>query len=362
MENTNSIVSAGALTLLRDCVGGSAGERLLIVSEPEGNNFYDDDAPSLTAIAARSLGMTVYETEAKSFIATSADTKALVKTLSGFDHVVFFSRLGDQIRFSENVDIPPATMCYTLNRESLNSAFGTACYHGLCEIKRIIDEAFLTARSIQVTCPRGTDYRGAPENSTQPPTEVTLKRFPMLVPQPVPCMGFSGKIALSRFLIGTGSRFYEPYFQPLPNDVTAYIEDNGITEFDGPADDVTLVENHYRHVASQFNIDPWYVHSWHAGMHPGCHFSQAAESDIIRWSGSAFGNPRLLHFHTCGNYAPGEISWNILDPTIIIDDIAVWENGCLHPERLPDSARVLDRHPNLVELYRTPVRDIGLAS
>ena len=50
----------GALTLLRDCVGGCEGQRLLIVSEPESTGFYDDQAPKLTAAAARSLGMRVY--------------------------------------------------------------------------------------------------------------------------------------------------------------------------------------------------------------------------------------------------------------------------------------------------------------
>ncbi len=360
MDTGKSAVSVGALTLLCDCVGGRAGERLLIVSEPKGNGFYDDDAPALTAAAGRAIGMTVYETEAENFITSVADTQTLVKTLSGFDHVVFFSRLGDQIRFSEHVEMPPATMCYTLNRESLNSAFGTACYRGLCEVKSVIDDAFLNASHIRVTCPRGTEYSGKPLAGEKPPLEVTLKRFPMLVPQPVACEGFSGQIALSRFLIGTGSRFYEPYYLPLPTDVMAMVSNNRITHFDGTARDVEAVEQHYRHVAGQFAIDPWYIHSWHAGMHPGCQFSNDAESDIIRWSGSAFGSPRILHFHTCGNYAPGEISWNILDPTITIDGIAVWEDGCLHPERLNNMAEVLDRHPNLAALYQQPVREIGL--
>lgn len=355
-------VSVGALTLLCDCVGGRAGERLLIVSEPKGSDFYDDDAPSLAAEAAKALGMTVYETTASTFIENAEDTEQLVATLRGFDHVVFFSRVGDQIRFSNNEGLPPATMCYTLNREALNSAFGTACYTGLCEVKKVIDDAFLNAKHIRVTCPRGTDYSGKPAWPDSKPVEVSLKRFPMLIPQPVPSNGFSGKVALSRFLIGTGSRFYEPYYLPLPRDVIALVEDNRIKGFEGSPEDVKLVENHYAMVSDKFSIDPRFIHSWHAGMHPGCDFHHSAQTDILRWSGSAFGNPRILHFHTCGDYAPGEISWNIVDPTIYIDGIAVWEFGTLHPERLINSAKVLSRHPNLAALYEKPHRDIGLAS
>ncbi len=64
-------------------------------------------------------------------------------------------------------------------------------------------------------------------------------------------------------------------------------------------------EAQYAHVAGLYGIDGGIVHSWHAGIHPGCAFAGSAHDSYERWSGSAFGNPRLLHFHTCGAYAPG---------------------------------------------------------
>lgn len=353
---------AGALSLLKDCVGGRAGERLLIVSEPRSNGFYDDQAPRLAADVARSMGMTVYEMESNSFVSNDDEKSILLDSLRGFDHIVFFSRVGDQIRFSNLDRMPSTTMCYTLNQESLNSEFGTACHHGMIEIKNVIDQAFLSASTIKVTCPRGTEYIGRPKFNHGSQNEVSLKRFPLLVPQPIPAMGFEGKVALSRFLIGTGSRFYEPYYQPLPHDVFAKLKDNKIVSFEGDSNTVDLVESHYKTVSEQLSIEPWWVDSWHAGIHPGCNFSIDAESDIMRWSGTAFGNPRILHFHTCGDYAPGEISWNILDPTIVLDGVTLWDNGQLHPDRLSEGAAVLARHPNLAELFANPVRDIGLAS
>lgn len=51
----------GAMTLLRDCVGGRAGERLLIVSEPEHSDYYDEVAPKLTATAGRTPRTKVYK-------------------------------------------------------------------------------------------------------------------------------------------------------------------------------------------------------------------------------------------------------------------------------------------------------------
>ncbi len=351
---------AGAIALLRDCVAGQAGQRLLIVSEESSDGFYDEQAPKQTAAAGRALGMHVYEMQAKSFFNDESEKAILLNSLIGFDHIVFFSRVGDQIRFSQDLNLPSSTMCYTLNRDALNSHFGTACHHGMQEIKQAIDRALEGAAEIKVTCPHGTDFTGRPDWSAMPPIEVSLKRFPLLVPRPVTAMGFKGRVALSRFLVGTGSRHYEPYYLPLPKDVYAIVDNGRIMEFEGDKTEVARVESHYQHVSKLFSIDPWCVDSWHAGIHPGCHFASDAQSDILRWSGTAFGNPRILHFHTCGQYAPGEISWNILDPTVCIDGEAVWEDGQLFPDRLPGGQQVLDRHPNLAQLFENPVREIGL--
>jgi len=124
----------------------------------------------------------------------------------------------------------------------------------MAEIKQAIEKAFLNATEIRVTCPLGTDYAGSPNWGSDKPTDVCLKRFPLLVPKPVPASGFSGRIALSRFLIGTGSKFYNPYYLSLPHDVFAYIEDNHIIRFEGSDTDVTRVEDHYRDVANQLTL------------------------------------------------------------------------------------------------------------
>lgn len=351
---------AGAMTLLRDCVGGEAGQSLLIVSEPEGSGFYDDAAPKVTAAAGRFIGMRVYQTQSECFLATAEDRTLLLELLRGFDHIVFFSRVGDQIRFTADKDMPSSTMCYTLDLEALNSAFGTACYHGMCAIKQVIEDALLAAQHIRVSCPRGTDYEGYPQWPTGRENDVRIKRFPMLVPRPIPAEGFRGKVALDRFLVGTGSQFYQPYHLPISHTVFAHIQDNRILDFTGPDAEVERVRQHYAHVSQLYDIDPMFVHSWHAGIHPGCHFQTKAEADILRWSGTAFGNPRILHFHTCGNYAPGEISWNILDPTISLDDVAIWDDGLLRPERLPGIEPVLECHPHLLKLYQNPHRNVGM--
>lgn len=358
----NIVDNGGAMALLRDCVGGQVGERLLIVSETEQSGYYDDNAAQQTAAAGRALGMIVYAMQSQSFFKDDVEKTVLLNSLAGFDHVVFFSRVGDQIRFSSNLNIPSSTMCYTLDRDALNSNFGTACYHGMQEIKLALDNAIAKATDIKVTCPRGSEFSGCPDWGFDEPVDVSLKRFPLSVPKPVTAKGFTGRIALCRFLVGTGSRHYEPYYLPLPNDVFAIVEHGRIKKFEGAPQDVENIEKHYDHVSKQFSIDPWCVDSWHAGIHPGCQFDDHAETNILRWSGTAFGNPRILHFHTCGEYAPGEISWNILDPTVLLDGIPVWDAGKLHPERVQGGHDILQRHPDLAKLFENPSTQIGLSA
>ena len=78
------------------------------------------------------------------------------------------------------------------------------------------------------------------------------------------------------------------------------------------------------------------------------------------WGGAAFGNPRILHFHTCGAYAPGEISWNLFDPTIEVDGANLWENGTLKIKRINGAEKILQQYPDLEDLFAHPNRDVGL--
>ena len=106
-----------------------------------------------------------------------------------------------------------------------------------------------------------------------------------------------------------------------------------IVRFEGSARRVGQIREHYDRVADLFDIDPDVVHSWHAGIHPQAFYPLAAGSDINRWGSVAFANPRYAHFHTCGDYAPGEIAWSIFDATIELDGQPYWRTGPLPVSR-----------------------------
>ena len=190
--------------------------------------------------------------------------------------------------------------------------------------------------------------------------DTSLKRFPMSVFTPVPAHGFSGRIALCGFLTGTGSRYYDDYHLIFDGPVAALMQDGRLIGFEGGTGDVAKANAQYDRVAGMFGIDRNFVHSWHAGIHPGCGYPWDINENVERWGGAAFGNPRLLHFHTCGAYAPGEISWNVVDPTIHIDGVPIWSRGVFDLERLPGGAAILAEFPDVRALFAHPDNHIGM--
>ena len=346
--------------LLFKCAGGTSGQSVLLVHEEIGDGFYDADLHQVIANKAKELGFFAHFYP----IAFDPDIKAmpedLVRASSLADHTIFVARLGDQIRFL--ADIPDATwiIIYAIDVDMLVSDFGMADYAGFSALKSEINKFMIAADHIHVTCPAGSNFSGHAKDLEAENNDVKIKRFPMSIFAPLPTMYFEGRIAQNGFLVGTGSRYYTPYACGLQK--TLFIEFSGhkLIGFYGDKADVTLAKNHYQFVADKYGIDPFFIHSWHAGIHPACAFNAPASASFERWSGASFGNPRLLHFHTCGKYPPGEISLNIVDPTISIDGDKVWEAGVLYPERLPFGTELLAEFPSLKRTFDHPAKNIGL--
>lgn len=359
MADTDASLKRGALNLLSNCANASAGETLLILHERPELGYYGPGLAEAIARTARDIGLHVRSREVPFTERVDGVSPELAAFLATSDHVLFLARLGDQLRFQT---MPPGArpiVSYALDAEMLASPFGTAPYHAFVALKAAIDARLAEAREIRVTCPLGTDFKGRLDSAAAP-GDATVRRFPLSVFTPLAASGFSGRVAVARFLVGTGSQYYRPYHLPLESTLFAELEGNRLAGWDGPAGLVAAAQRHHEFVGSQFNIDANFVHSWHAGIHPGCAYRMPANQNYERWSGGAFGNPRLLHFHTCGAYAPGEICWNIVDPTITIDDRVIWKHGRIAVDEHPAIDEVLQRYPDVAALFQDPAQDIGL--
>lgn len=350
----------GAENMLANCAKAVAGERLLIAYESPEYGYYDADTLPCVVAAAKALWLNV-ETYDVGYSPANPHLNAELRAeFERADIILFLARLGDQLRFSDMPAGKRIVVSFALDAGMFGSRFGTTHHAAMKELKDKVAETLARARDVQVTCPKGTDFRGQPKINLKADGDTTILRFPMSVCTPIPAISFSGKIALCGFLTGTGSLYYDDYTVEFDQTVVAVMENGQLRGFEGTASDVAVANAHYDRVSSMLGIDRNFVHSWHVGIHPGCGYTRPARENYERWGGSSFGNPRILHFHTCGNYAPGEISWNVVDPTILIDGVPVWEGGVFHAERLAGGQDILDRYDCAANVFKAPDRNIGL--
>jgi hypothetical protein len=355
----DSNLDAGARNLLENCAGASRGQRVLIVHEDPGLGWYDLAAPQAVAARARDMGLDVSMLP----VGAPASQRAprVTQAMAEHDHTVFFARIGDQERFTQDALNCSSVMCYARDAAALGSRYGLTDHRAMRALKDAVDGVTARAQRIDITCPLGTEYGGSPPDP-QPgeAADVAVRRFPLGVPQPVSASGFSGRVALARWLTPTCSQPYDPPSIALDETVFAVVDYGRITGFEGHAGTVARVRAHYARVADLLGIDPDFVHSWHAGIHPGSVYVARAGDDPDRWSNSVFTNPRWLHFHTCGRYAPGEICWMLLDHSVSIDGTPLWSQGRLQPQAFEETARCVRQWPELVDLIADPSDQIGL--
>lgn len=349
----------GALNLLRNCAQAAAGDRLLIAYESPEHGYFDARAVAVVTRAAQSMGLAVDAVDVGFDPEAPHLSPALLARFEAADIILFLARLGDQLRFSQMPQGKKIIVSFAVTEELFGSGFANAPHGAFLALKTAVNEALDRAAHVRVTCPLGTEITGRPEMNLSAEGDTSILRFPMSVFTPVPAHSFSGR-AVMRFLTGTGSRYYDDYSPEFAEPLFALMENGRLTGFQGAPDDVARADAHYDRVSRMFGIDRDFVHSWHAGIHPGCGYPWDMRDNWERWGGAAFGNPRILHFHTCGAYAPGEISWNVIDPTIELDGLVLWENGSFHADGLPAGARILDAHPEVAALFADPDRDIGL--
>jgi len=360
VENQADGVRLAVANLLQGCAGVHPAARLLLLEEDPALGHYGAGLAPAIAAAAKALGHPVIRHNI-GFSASPGDLPVTaLAEMERADHILYLARLGDQMRFRPLPHAERSIVSYAVTLPSLAGPFGTVPHGAMLALKASVNAAMTAAREIRVTCPLGTDLRGRMFPTPVEMADVGIRRFPMCVFAPVPMDSFHGRIALARFLVGTGSIYYQPFLHEFAGVAMVHINGNRATNYDGPPDVVAGIRTHVAGLVARYGLDGDFVHSWHAGIHPGCSYDGRAQDNPGRWTGSAFGNPRLLHVHTCGAYAPGEICWNLLDPTVTLDGVAVWQDGCLHPDRIRGGGEVLDGCPELAACFAAPATAVGI--
>ena len=352
----------GAKNLLVDCADVRAGQEVLIVTEDEPNDYYDTRAPAHVARVATEMGTRVHAMRVPSIAGPESLPSVLAAAIAAADHTIFFSRIGDQLRFSSLDGAGTKTMCYALDSDYLASAFCTVPQAAMYEILEALERVLAAASEWRITCPLGTDLRGSCEFATSDaarPAGFTLLNFPVGTFRPLSCKDMHGRAVVSHWLTPTGVHVYEPDHLALDATVTVVVENGRVTRYEGAAETVDRVRRHYDRVAASFDIDPDVIQSWHAGIHPQTYYSRPPAENLWRWANLTFSSPRRVHFHTCGGGAPGEISWSVFDASIEVDSDRLWCDGRFEFLERDDIRTRLHKYPDAAPLYEMRT-DIGV--
>lgn len=351
---------AGATSLIQDAIGAKTGESIAIIAEDPGLGIYDAMVPECLADVAQDLGIRTEIIPVGDHAGVENIPPDVLRALSDFDHVFFHARLGDTMRFSDIPGSASKTMSYALDISILGGPSCTVPHRVMEEVRRAYDRKADSTPEWHITCPNGTDLRGTQDVESVARGEAedfTVTRYPVCAPRPIACSTANGVVALSHWLMASGNRPYPDDELLLPEPILAHVADGRIKRFEGPAEMIAQIEAHYRRVGEYLDVDPWNVHSWHAGINPGCSYPVRGTRNLERWGKVAFANPRYLHFHTCGNYAPGEIAWSMFDASVWFGDEQMWDNGELTFLKGPEIGEILTQNGIAALEFK---RDIGV--
>ncbi len=362
MPADTEAMRAGARNLLCNCAGVKPGQSVLFVCETPEAGYYDEASPDCVIGEAERLGAKALSIVSPLVANPDAFPQAIYCAMEDADHTIFFSRLGDQMRFGNLRDIQSVVMCYALDAEILGAPVCRVPYQLSVRVLAKLQAELDAARHWRVTCPLGTDVSGRSiprEPGKEAARGFSLRLFPLGPFCPIPCESMTGTL-VTQWLPPVVTRRYEPFGVGFESSVSIAVKAGRITGFDGEERAAAGARSHYERLAKMFSLtDPYTIFSWHGGANPQILYPRPAADDIERWNGVVHSHPRYTHFHSCGDTPPGEIAIAAIDPTIEFDGTLYWDNGRLVFLERADVREMLSEYPGFEDAFEMS-RSFGL--
>ena len=326
--NENTVT--GARNLLLNCAGVSAGERVLLVGERDESPYFDPRLCDDVAGVAQSLGAQAEVVMAETVSDASRFPGAVSDAMQTADVTIFFSRLGDQVRFVETPGTSRKIMTYTLTREHLQSPFAGVEYRAMKKIHDRLVADIRAASSYRIEASNGTSLSAPLEHTLESGeadlAEFTVELFPVMIFPPIICSALKGRLVIEDFIMSTSVRQYADSVCYLDSPVTATVEDSRMVDFEGDAEVIDRLRRQLEKAAAITGGDPYRLNSWHTGINPYTFFDGNPHDHLERWGTVSYGSPRYTHIHTAG-FDPGDASFHLIDASISFDDKTFWEEG-----------------------------------
>ena len=323
-------IEAGARNLLLNCAEVKTGDQILLIGEECDSPYFDPRLCNDIAQVAEKLGVKSETVMAKPVADASQFPPSISDAMLTVDKTIFFSRLGDQVRFVETAGNSQKIMCYTLTRKHLGSPFASINFKTMKKIDQLLSKKIMNASSYKIESACGTSLlseipKSTPsENSTM--TDFSVDLFPVMIFPPVTFHKLQGQIVLDDFLISTSTRAFSDSVLILKSPVIAKVENSRMVAFEGDDNEIVRIKAQLERAAKMTGGDAYAINSWHTGVNPYTFFEGDPYANLEHWGTVSYGSPRYTHMHAAG-YNPGDISMHLFDASISFDDELFWDKG-----------------------------------
>ena len=355
----SDLIAPSVRNLLLECAEAKAGDRVLLVGEEGENPYFASDLCEAVAQVALRLGMVPEIVKTRPVADASAFPDVVRSAMEQADHTIFFSRLGDQVRFDLPDNKAKAVMTYTLNLDYLAAPFASVSFDVMKQIHDALLDMILASKTYHISGPCGTDLISEIKvGRTKAVSDFALKLFPLMIFPPVNCHKMNGILAIKNFVTSSSTRAYEDSVLVLDHPIMAKIADARIIDFEGPASLIARLKSQLERAASLTGGDPYLINSWHTGINPGTYYKGNPYADLELWGTVSYGSPRYTHMHTAG-IDPGDAAFHMMDMTIAFDHQLIWDEGRFVFLDMPEIQELMT--PQQRGLLNSLVRhDIGL--
>ena len=323
-------LESGARNLLLHCANAAAGDRLLLIGELGSDPFFDSKLCDDVARVAESMNIHTEILLAETVSDASHFPSDVTHAMQSADITIFFSRLGDQVRFVDSPGAGKKVMTYTLTREHLGSAFATTDYRLMKRIHDQLLDDIKLSKNYVIQADNGTHLSAEIQDGSIPEepvvSEFSLDLFPVMIFPPINISRLNGELVLDRFLTSSSTHVYDDSELHFDSPVTARVEDSRMVEFRGDDQLIEKLCHQLERAASITGGDPRRLNSWHTGINSYTFFDGDPYQNLERWGTVAYGSPRYTHIHAAGQN-PGDVSIQLFDASISFDGKVYWDQG-----------------------------------
>ncbi|MFS4583651.1 hypothetical protein [Phaeobacter sp. C3_T13_0] len=322
------VIRDSVRNLLVQCAGAQENDRVLVVGEAGSNTFFEPQLAIDFAREATEIGFRASHILAEPVVSAQEFPTTVAAAMAEADITVFFSRLGDQVRFLASPGKGGKVMSYALTRRHMASDFGATDFATTEYILEQLLEVISSASSYRIFKANGTDLVGEIRNSSEETDLIpfSLKLFPTMIFPPIGFRNLSGTLLVEDFTLSTSTRAYQNSVLMMTSPVKLTIESGRIVAFEGETEMIAALKEQCRRAASITGGDPFRLNSWHTGVNPFTFFEGDPFANLERWGTVAYGSPRYTHIHAAGQ-DPGDLSFQLFDASIAFDDEWIWKDG-----------------------------------